>query len=288
MPMREAPDATSCLNCGTPLTGLFCSSCGQKIPRGDLTLRELAHELGEELSHWDGKIPQTLKALFFKPGLLTEDFLAGRRARWLPPLRLYLIVTFAYFVSKPLVEGITHRTAKAVQQITVIDSTGHSPAKVTPAVRRELEESSLSRFFGEARLEHAVADAPRLNAIIQGIYPKAMFVLLPIFALLTRLAWPRHRYPAHLYPALHLFSAWFGVFTVSAWATALSPGVNGDAVIQTLAIVYCGWYALVAMHRIFGDSWGRTLAKLVAVTAGYLVAFSVVSLGMLAYAVFQM
>jgi hypothetical protein len=36
-----SPSSTTCLNCATPLTGLYSSQCGQKVPRGDLTLAEL-------------------------------------------------------------------------------------------------------------------------------------------------------------------------------------------------------------------------------------------------------
>jgi hypothetical protein len=279
--------STPCLNCGAPLTGLYCSKCGQKVPHGDLTLGELFHELTHELSHWDGKIPQTLKAMFFRPGLLTQDFLAGRRARWLPPLRLYLVITFVYFVSQPLVERITHRAAKQLAQVTATDSTGR-PTAVTPQVRRQIRNSSFGRLFGEARLERAVLNAPRLNGIIQGAFPKAMFILLPIFALLTRIAWPKLRYPAHLYPALHLHSAWFGAFTVTTLATIFSPSLNVDGVIQLAAFVYCVWYGVVALHRIFGESWGKTIVKIVGIGAGYLGAFLVVSLGLVTYAIFQM
>jgi hypothetical protein len=84
-------ETPACLNCGAPLTGPYCAHCGQKKPHTDLTFRELLREATQELAQWDGKIPGTLRALFFKPGLLTVDFLAGRRARWLAPLRVYLI-----------------------------------------------------------------------------------------------------------------------------------------------------------------------------------------------------
>jgi hypothetical protein len=68
-----------CLNCGATMGGPYCASCGQKQPHPDLTLRELVHEATEELAHWDGKVPATLKTLFLKLGQLTMDFLAGRR-----------------------------------------------------------------------------------------------------------------------------------------------------------------------------------------------------------------
>src|SRR5436190_16331864 len=116
--MTDVGVATTCLNCSAELHGPYCATCGQRVPHRDLALREFLHETMEELSHWDGKVPRTLKALFLQPGRLTVDFLAGRRARWLAPLRVYLICSVAFFVSKPIVEAVTHRSAREVARIS--------------------------------------------------------------------------------------------------------------------------------------------------------------------------
>jgi Protein of unknown function (DUF3667) len=108
--MTDALTST-CLNCGRPLTGPYCAECGQKQRDTDPTLREFLHETSAEFTQWDGKIPSTLKTLFLEPGGLTEDFLAGRRVRWLQPLRLYLICSLAFFVSKPVGQAISNRSA---------------------------------------------------------------------------------------------------------------------------------------------------------------------------------
>lgn len=102
----SAPNA--CLNCGAQLTGEYCGSCGQRkvVGQGDLTLREFLEDTTQELAHWEGKVPQSLKTLFLKPGQLTLDFLAGRRARWLPSLRIYLICSVAYFLSVAFAAGV--------------------------------------------------------------------------------------------------------------------------------------------------------------------------------------
>jgi len=51
-----------CLNCGAPLVGPYCSACGQKDPKPDVTLREFVHDTTHELTELDGKVPRTLKA----------------------------------------------------------------------------------------------------------------------------------------------------------------------------------------------------------------------------------
>jgi hypothetical protein len=277
-------EAGACLNCGAALTGPYCASCGQQKRATDPTLRELVQETAHELTQWEGKVPRTLKALFLRPGLLTLDVLAGRRARWLPPLRLYLICSVAFFLSGPLVEAITHRSARETARITITNPDGST--MLTPEARAEIAKGLPGRIFGIERLERAAANSGQLSRLARSAYPKAMFVLLPLFALLTWVAWRRAqpRYPAHLYTALHLHAAWFGAGALSTIAAGLIPSDAGATVIALAATAYVVWYGLVAARRVFGDSWVMTIAKAGAVGAAYSLCLFVTSLLMLAYA----
>ena len=86
------PNAGVCAECGTPLTGPFCSQCGtHALDRRSLTLAHfLQHNLLHELSHVDGKIFSTFRYLLFRPGFLTVEYFAGRRRRYINPVRLLL------------------------------------------------------------------------------------------------------------------------------------------------------------------------------------------------------
>jgi hypothetical protein len=281
-------DVSSCLNCGRVLTGPYCAHCGQKTPHTDLTLREFLHETTHELTHWEGKIPRTLRTLYREPGRLTVDFLAGRRARWLPPLRLYLICSLAYFVSGPLIESITHRSEREMAKLTITNADGTTT--LTPETRQELAEGWPGRVFGVERLERALANGAQFNKEAQNAIPKEMFVLLPIFALLTNLAWRRAlpRYPAHLYLALHLHAAWFGLLAAVKIVTGFIPNDIVGALVAIPAFAYAVVYPLLTVRRVFGESWPRTLAKAAVVAAGYMIALFVMSFVVLGYVLMRM
>ncbi|MFN2564405.1 MAG: DUF3667 domain-containing protein [Gemmatimonadaceae bacterium] len=281
-------DGGACLNCGAALTGPYCASCGQQRRDTDLTLRELLHETAQELTQWEGKVPSTLKTLFLRPGVLTLDFLAGRRARWLLPLRLYLICSVAFFLSGPLVEAITGRSARETAKITITNPDGSTT--LTPETRKEIAEGLPGRIFGVERLERAAANSGQISRVARGGYPKAMFVLLPLFALLTRTAWRRRlpRYPSHLYTALHLHAAWFGALTAYTLLTAVFTSAAAIVILQLAVITYAVWYGLLTARRVFGDSWVRTIAKSAAVAAVYSACLIAASLLMLAYALATM
>lgn len=277
---------TSCLNCGSPLAGEFCSSCGQKRPHTDLTLGEFLRETTEELTHWEGKVPRTLTTLLRRPGELTRDFLAGRRARWLPPLRVYIICSLLFFVSKPLVESVTDRSVRDMAKVSITNDDGSTT--LTPQARAEIEQGLPARIFGVDRLIRAASDPKKLNRAIDSTMPKAMFILLPLFALFTNIAWRRRapRYPAHLYSALHIHGAWFVALFVSTVAAGFLPEAISVAVGVAL-LGYMVWYAIRAFRVLYGESWPRTLIKSAVVGSLYLTSLMVVSLALLGIALYS-
>lgn len=104
-PLTGAPAGlvSACLNCGATLTGEFCADCGQRDLPPDPTVRELAAEAWEAFASVDGKVLSSLRLLLFRPGVLTTEYLLGRRVRHLTPLRLYLLCSVAYFLVSSLV-----------------------------------------------------------------------------------------------------------------------------------------------------------------------------------------
>ena len=98
--MSELPGAGRCLNCGAPLYGSFCAECGQRDVPPHPTARELAGDAWQELSGYDGRIMATIRGLL-RPGFLTREYVEGRRAGYLPPVRvgfLYLLSSVPAFI----------------------------------------------------------------------------------------------------------------------------------------------------------------------------------------------
>lgn len=97
--LTTAVDLFVCPNCGTETPGKFCFHCGQKRPvDADLSLRHAIEHVGEELLHVDSRIRTTVKLLFTRPSQLALDFLEGRRARHVHPMRLFLTFGAVFFL----------------------------------------------------------------------------------------------------------------------------------------------------------------------------------------------
>ena len=86
-----------CLNCGELLSGQYCAACGQRARSGLISLWELVRDAFGDLFEIDSRLWQTLVPLLVRPGKLTADYLRGRRARFMPPFRTYLVLSLVFF-----------------------------------------------------------------------------------------------------------------------------------------------------------------------------------------------
>ena len=158
----------ACENCATPLQGEYCHACGQSSHN---PLRHVGHaieEVFESFWHLDGRIFRTLRLLFV-PGRVARDYLAGHRVRFIPPLRLFVILSLlTFFVGKLVLhvgegvrmEGVETeiRNAQTVEEVERIrdrllapieeaeraaaDTPGVNPALITARVRIQGEAAS--------------------------------------------------------------------------------------------------------------------------------------------------
>ncbi len=295
-PVADGAPAPRCANCGTPAGDAFCPHCGQEQHDLHRSVRSLFAEVLDSLAGWDGKIPTTLWLLVRHPGRLTTEFLAGRRARYLRPLRLYLTLSLVYFVALSLDWSPSGRSlnlqmsgpadSAAVRDSiaeALSDSIGNAQAdslldaRVARARARRASgaedtttvTSHLKREF-ERRAERlrAMPKEERNRAFTSAFFgqlPNMVFALVPLFALLLRLAYRRAPlfYAEHLVHALHLHA--FAMLALTA--VHFTPG--GWSTIPFLALPAYVWLAL---RRVYGGSRLRTTAKLTLVLGGYTVA----------------
>jgi hypothetical protein len=110
VPVGSAPEPPKsqtlvCANCGVDLGGEYCAACGQRHEPHVHTVGHFASEAFESISHADSRLWRTLWLLFSRPGFLTREFFAGRRARYLPPFRLYLVLSVVLVVLSALAAG---------------------------------------------------------------------------------------------------------------------------------------------------------------------------------------
>src|SRR5437667_7350774 len=114
---------THCENCGAQLQGHWCAQCGQAAVDYRRSFRYVIADVLDSFLNWDSKFFTTIALLILKPWRLTNEFLAGKRVRYVNPLRLYLLASILFFFA-------VNYGAKDLRL---------QPGKLSPKDRAELE-----------------------------------------------------------------------------------------------------------------------------------------------------
>jgi hypothetical protein len=238
------------------------------------TVRELAGDTWHELTGYDGRIMATIRGLV-RPGFLTREYINGRRAHYLPPMRVYVIVSVTYFViaaSAPNLDRDRPLEVAHSGDVRNSISPGNSPIDLTEDERRELlAEAEGAPWYIRPMLLAVAEDAAAFRTRIFTIMPRVFFGLVPVFAAIVHVFYRRRHFPTALVFAVHLHVFAFVVFSVSEGMkfTRSEVFAAGVGVIMLLWLVT---YALRSLRAVFGGSWPMTLGKAMGIAVVYAVA----------------
>ncbi len=121
----------NCLNCNAIVAGRYCQVCGQENIETGETFGHLAGHFIGDIFHFDGMFFSTAKSLLFKPGFLTHEYVRGRRASYLNPIKMYVFVSAIFFLFFLTV----------YHSVLTISATNNDKEKTAAAVLRELEDN---------------------------------------------------------------------------------------------------------------------------------------------------
>jgi hypothetical protein len=274
-PSPSSDRPTRCRNCGAPLSGEYCAECGQQVRDLDLSLRAMLGDFVGSLFNFDSRVWRTLSLLLTRPGALTARYLDGQRARFVPPVRLYIFVSLIYFLFLAFTTGGPQIGAGGVTGPEgVITTEAGDTLTVAEVLRRELSQEGgelawLSAVATDA-LERVQADpAGFWRTFLQGL-SYLMFVLLPVFAGLLRTAyWRRRQFFLH-----HLvFATHFHVFVFIVLGVKGVLGMPDLPALETVSGILT-WtipiYLFLALRRVYGGRLWTTVVRTVLLVTAYL------------------
>jgi hypothetical protein len=218
---QALPPGTPCYNCATALLGPWCHECGQAAEDCHRHAHHLIGETLESLFHADGRLWRTLWRLAVHPARLTRDYLDGKRAPQIPPLRLFLVALLILFVvggwsGRPLV-SVDARGASAADQADILTmdlSLGLPPAWDRAAAG-----------WLRMHVDRALAHPGELAAAMQTRAHDFAFLMLPVSAFVLAAIFARRR-------GFVLFDHFvFSMHSLSFQAVLISVELAGQAVL---------------------------------------------------------
>jgi hypothetical protein len=150
----EVESEGECRNCGTPLVGRYCHRCGQRHRTAKPSITMVVERIVDSVFEVDSRILRTLRLLFLRPGALSAHYFAGRRADFIPPIRLYLVASVVFFLPfAALVPSLTEDEDEV--EVQVSEATVNRLADGTLTVEDMVRQA---RFTGSAALDSLPRD----------------------------------------------------------------------------------------------------------------------------------
>jgi len=242
---------STCPTCGETITQQFCPACGEhSFDRDSFSFRHFAHHFVHELFEMDSRALRTIRYLLSKPAFVTAEYLAGKKSRYMNPLRLFLL-TFALMMLVLLF---------------------HSPFDLRPAMAGD-RTGVLHRFVAKMAAQKGVSEellVDRVNERIVFYTERAEIINVLAMTCLLALLYRKQKwyFAEHAVTALYFLSFTF-LLTIAKWPLWMAAGAPIRGVwanlLSLLFLAIALPYLWVTLRKLHGESkWKTTVKTLVA------------------------
>lgn len=275
-----------CPNCNFRFseTNNYCPNCGQENHTHILPIKHFLVEILEALFHFDAKMFLTIRDLFI-PGRITLNYNQNKRARYVPPVRLYIFISFVFFLLLSVTfhpekeqgkdkESIEADIKFEVDSATIesgkdtagyyllgqIRASAHPDELIDSYINirhKKLNWFSTKMYRNLTKLKTGHLDKEELVHKLYKSFSYCMFFLMPIFALYLLLVYWRKKlyYSEHLIFAIHFHSLVF--ILLSVWLLLSLVNTSIGFLMVPIILVYF----LLLLRKIYGQSWRKTIFK---------------------------
>jgi Protein of unknown function (DUF3667) len=293
--MRKRKKSFECANCHHTFKEVnnYCPSCGQENHTHKLPIKHFAMELVESFTHFDTKVYTTFKEMVLKPGVVAKNYNSNKRARYVPPIRIYVFMSFIFFflitvLYSHKVEDNSQKLQAAFRKDFDLKNMGThyinigkstkinkdlfiklvSEEKITNSkIDSLLISNNINTNWFNTRVLHTIIKLYKGETTIAEIYSKlvkyisyALLIFMPFFAMVLKVFYrKKHQY----YSEFLVFSIYFHtfLFAVLGLCMIINRYIFSNnylfAFFAMAAIVYMG----LSLKKVYEDSVLKTILK---------------------------
>lgn len=277
-----------CLNCGAYVPDRYCSHCGQENIETKAPYHYLIQHFVEDFTHYDGQFFDTFKVLLFRPGLLTEVYLKGKRLLYVSPVKLYIFISFITFFIPPLIGSLVeHRETLSInfedengvegdfaqyikQELLMIDRKEKNLTFLDQIIYKPLAEKYIElheKGFNKEQISDRIIESFLHNL------PRALFLYLPLFAFIM---WFFHNKKVWYYSDHGVFTLYFFSLILLLSMFSIIEGYLNDSIMKTsigdiwmfvfdifdyIVVLYLIGYFFLALRKVYQERWSVILIK---------------------------
>lgn len=260
-----------CKNCETSFKGNFCSNCGQSVKDLDIPFKVLIFDMMANMWAFDTRVIKTLKSVLFKPGEMALDYTAGRRARYMPPFRFYIFISFIFFL---LLNISTTRTFNEKWSLMTdsdtLSITNREMDNLLTISGSNTEKSSFKGFSADINQnrEHYISR-------FFSIFSWSLFILMPLYAAMFWLLFRKNLrfFLGHFIFAINQHAFLFTLFIILLAINLILPNksVNPEKWLMLLFPLYI----VIGSKKLYKRRWISTIKRVLVAQFIYMLIISI-------------
>jgi len=249
-----APTLTPCTNCGGQSAD-YCAACGERQPgHHDLSVAHFAHDVVHEFVHLDSKLFRTLRDIVVRPGFLTEEYFAGRKSRYIPPLRLFLTLFALQFLAFTFYQPAAIFTIGSMKKF---DQAG--------ALTKLIDKRSAKLHLTHEEFEE------RLDQRWHKTYSLLQLMNIVGAALVLKVLHRKRYFAEHLVFAAHFLAFSYILALLIDWPIYAIAGFHPGLLQKGVSAITIGIllvYLFIAQRRFYAGGTAKTAIKTVLLASG--------------------
>jgi hypothetical protein len=271
---------SNCLNCGTTVTGKYCQNCGQENIEVKETFFQIVYHFIEDITHFDGKLIKTLKYLITKPGFLTKEYVSGKRASYIHPIRMYLFISaiFFLFIFSGEQKLVDVNTKQSNSSKIVFGESTYGTLAAYDSAQSKLPKQKKDNWLTSKLIKQQIIINNKfgndqnkiLAALIDNFkhnFSKILYLSLPIFAFFLWILYKRNKsyyFADHMIFSIHLYCAYFIIiFIYTTLDLVVKFFTPSTGILEFFFFSSLLLYFYKAVRNFYGQSRKKTILKFI-------------------------
>tara|TARA_R110000751_G_scaffold49091_5_gene109474 strand:+ start:1444 stop:2352 length:909 start_codon:yes stop_codon:yes gene_type:complete len=265
---------TGCKNCKTQFKGKFCPNCGQSVYEFEKPFRFLIVDLVGNIFAFDTRLWKSMSSLIFRPGKFVEEYLNGHRARYMSPFRLYIFVSFLFFLLLSIYAGSQIQISEKVRNEINLSFNGQIDSLNPETDSLKTNELNISdSSVSPKKLTNALSKVLNNPKMYMDSFLKfvswSLFFLMPVYAFFLCLLFRKSKkyYYSHLVLAINQHTFVFLLFVLIICFKLIFPiraYYPENYLIASIPI-----YLFFGKLHLYKRSWSKTLLRMITILIFY-------------------
>ncbi len=294
----------TCKNCRFIFKGKFCPECGQSIKDFDRPLRYIMLDFTGNLFAFDTRIWRTINNVVFRPGLMEQEFADGKRVKYMPPFRLYVFVSFIFFLMISWMSEKNIHKGKINVEIAGKEQSHYDHQYIQPndllaenqdslindtlrnnylSSNLNAQNDTLGKYFADVDFENIKKNPEIYSQRLIKYFSWSLFLLMPLYGGFLWLVFRRSRpfYVTHLNLAINHHVFIFLVFILILLVQIVLP--NKALQPENYLMLLIPLYIVAGAHKLFPGRWRSLIWRLMIIQFFYLCIVLAAAVGLVIY-----